>query len=118
MSAVYHVETDVSFTFQFIINTVLSNRGVPDSGLHLVPARFGTILFGPELLDLDPTGSESVPPKNRLMWITKGTIQKVKILNMLFICRASLLSNSAIRHCRIWDRKIAVCSTVTSFCCY
>jgi hypothetical protein len=47
-------------------------------------------------------------PKNRIMLTKQNTIQKVKILNMLFICRALLLSNSVIHHCRICDRKPAV----------
>jgi hypothetical protein len=75
------------------IEMALATRSVPDSGSHPVPAGFGTIRFGPELPDLVPARSKFVPPKNRLMWTEQSTKQKAKILNMLFICRATLSSN-------------------------
>jgi hypothetical protein len=68
--------------------------GVLDSSWHLVPAGFGTIRFGPELLDWGLTRSEFVLPKDTLMQSIKGIKQKVKILNMLFICRALLLTRA------------------------
>jgi hypothetical protein len=44
----------------------------------------------------------------------KSTVQKVKVLNMLFTCRASLSSNLAIHHSRICDRKPAAQIQVTA----
>jgi hypothetical protein len=69
--------------FSFFTLAVCSNP------LHLlgvyqipVPARFGTIWFGPKLpiwTLLDP----NLCPENRLMFIRINTIQKLKILNIL-----------------------------------
>ena len=100
---------------------------MPDSGSHLVPAG-----FGPELPDFGPTGSEFVSPKNTLMWTKKGTIQKLKILSMLFICRALLsigywvklhwfeselveLQSVGILNCKHASHATHICSTSALF---